>query len=95
MVFENRTVTALCKQLRDPAHNGDRTLAKLLEHVEHDPLVLWGWNPGGARSTPPMSHEQFVTSFGAWVDAGGICPGEAVAPELTAEPEAPEPTSGA
>ncbi|MEX1364962.1 MAG: hypothetical protein AB1Z98_17670 [Nannocystaceae bacterium] len=95
MVFQDRTVTALCKQLRDPAHNGERTLDDLLEHVSKDPLVLWGWSPGGNRATPPLSHGDFVASFGAWVDAGGICPGEDVAPSLTgeseelAEPEAP------
>jgi len=94
MVFQHRTLTALCTQLRDPAQNGERTLADLLEHVKKDALVLWGWKPGGNRATPPMTHEAFVQSFGAWVDAGGICPGEAVAPNLTGEPEAPEPTTG-
>ncbi|MEM9455134.1 MAG: hypothetical protein AAGF11_13215 [Myxococcota bacterium] len=91
MVFENRTITALCKQLRDPADNGGRKLADLLEHVNHDPLVLWGWNPGGNRATPAVSHEAFVKSFGAWVDAGGICPGESVAPDLTGEAESDAP----
>jgi len=95
MVFQNRSITALCTQLRDPARNGDRTLASLLEHVTEDPLVLWGWNPGGRRATPPMSHADFVQSFGAWVDAGGICPGEASAPDPSAAPEVPEATTGA
>ena len=84
----------MCTQLRDPAHNGNRTLADLLEHVNKDPLVLWGWSPGGDRATPPGSHAAFVDSFGAWVDAGGICPGEQVAPELTGGP-APEELPGA
>ncbi len=87
MVFQNRTLTDLCVQLRDPAHNGKRTLADLLEHVEKDALVLWGWNPGGNRATPPISHEAFVEGFRAWVDAGGICPGEAAAPDLGGEAE--------
>ncbi|MEM7160087.1 MAG: hypothetical protein AAF799_45035 [Myxococcota bacterium] len=91
MVFENRTITALCKQLRDPGQNGERSLADLLHHVEHDPLVLWGWNPGGDRTPPPISHESFVKSFAAWVEAGGICPGETEAPNLGTEPE---PTAG-
>ncbi|HWU85881.1 MAG TPA: Isoquinoline 1-oxidoreductase subunit, partial [Kofleriaceae bacterium] len=54
MVFQGRTVTALCEQLKDPAQNGGKTLAQLLEHVSHDPLVLWGWSPGGKRPTPPL-----------------------------------------
>ena len=94
MVFQHRTITALCTQLRDPAQNGDRTLVDLLKHVKKDPLVLWGWNPGGDRATPPMSHEAFIERFDAWVDAGGICPGEAVAPIPAGEPEAPEETTG-
>ncbi len=85
MIFQDRTVTELCVQLRDPAHNGERSLADLLEHVSGDPLVLWGWNPGGDRATPKVSHAVFVESFRAWVDAGGICPGEQVAPNLNPE----------
>jgi len=74
MVFEGRTVRALCEQLRDPARNGRRSLAALLEHVAHDPLVLWGWSPGGARSTPPLAHDAFVAAFAAWVASDGACP---------------------
>jgi hypothetical protein len=74
MVFEGKSVPALCEQLRDPACNGNRTLAMLLEHVSHDPLVLWGWNPGGTRTKPPLTHEQFVAAFGAWVASAGACP---------------------
>jgi hypothetical protein len=99
MTFQGRTITALCIQMRDLTQNGNRTLADLLEHVSKDPLVLWGWNPGGNRATPPSSHETFVKSFGAWVRAGGICPGETVAPDLpppppTAAPAAPKAPAG-
>jgi len=74
MVFEGRSVTALCEQLRDPARNGKRTLAQLLEHVSSDPLVLWGWKPGGKRTVPPLPHRDFVAAFRTWVDSGGACP---------------------
>ena len=91
MIFEHRTITELCLQLRDPAANGERSLAELLEHVTADPLVLWGWSPGGERAKPPLSHPLFVERFSAWVDAGGICPGEQVAPtQAEAEDAAPE-----
>jgi mono/diheme cytochrome c family protein len=83
MVFQDRTVTALCVQLRDLTQNGNRTLQGLLEHVSKDPLVLWGWSPGAGRAPAPSTHEAFVKSFTAWVNAGGICPGETVAPDLS------------
>lgn len=82
MIFERRSVTSLCLQLRDPAHNGRRSLTDLHEHIARDPLVLWGWDPGGDRSPPPLSHAEFDVAFKAWVDAGGICPGEAAPPTL-------------
>ncbi len=74
MVFVGRTPEQLCAQLKDPKQNGNKTLAQLLHHVGHDPLVLWGWNPGEGRTTPPLPHDAFVKSFQAWVDAGGPCP---------------------
>ncbi|HEX4417242.1 MAG TPA: hypothetical protein VH165_05045 [Kofleriaceae bacterium] len=74
MVFEGKTTTALCEQLKDPARNNHRTLAMLLDHVTHDPLVLWGWSPGGKRTTPPLTHDAFVVAFTTWVDSGGACP---------------------
>lgn len=74
MVFEGRSVTALCEQLKAPARNGKRTLEMLLEHVSHDPLVLWGWNPGGKRTRPPLAHDKFVAAFTAWVASDGACP---------------------
>jgi len=74
LVFQGKTPTALCEQLKDPARNGRKTLAQLVEHVAHDPLVLWGWSPGGKRSIPPLSHANFVAAFTAWVAAGAPCP---------------------
>lgn len=74
MVFEGKTVSELCAQLKDPERNGHRSLAMLLDHVSHDPLVLWGWAPGGKRTTPPLSHDKFVAAVTAWVAADGACP---------------------
>lgn len=74
MVFEGLSVHALCEQLKDPARNGKRTLAALHEHIAHDELVLWGWSPGGKRTLPPLSHEQFVAAFTTWVASNGACP---------------------
>jgi hypothetical protein len=74
MVFEGKSVTALCEQLRDPERNGARTLPMLLEHVATDPLVRWAWEPGGKRTRPPLPHDQFVAAFTTWVAADGACP---------------------
>jgi hypothetical protein len=76
LIFQGRSVAQLCAQLKDPAQNGHKTLEQLLHHVSHDPLVLWGWDPGAGRSEPPLSHEAFVASFKVWVESGGACPGE-------------------
>lgn len=73
-VFEGRTPAALCAQLKDPAQTGGRDLAALQAHVAGDPLVLYGWDPGGGRSVPPLSHATFVTRFNTWVEAGAPCP---------------------
>ncbi len=74
LIFQGRTPARLCDQLQQPGQNGGRTLADLLAHVKSDPLVLWGWKPGGGRTTPPLSHADFVGAFTTWVEAGGPCP---------------------
>jgi hypothetical protein len=74
MVFQGRSVRALCEQLKEPAATGGKDLAALLEHVTHDPLVRWGWDPGGKRKKPPVSHAAFVAAFRTWVASGGACP---------------------
>ena len=63
-----------CEMIKDPKRNGDRDLAALLKHVSEDKLVLWGWNPGGARAPVSVPHDRLVAAFKAWVDAGGPCP---------------------
>ncbi len=74
MAFVNRTPAELCRQLKDPAKNGGKTLEQLLHHVKEDALVKWGFAPGDGRSKPPLSHEAFVARFAAWVEQGGPCP---------------------
>jgi hypothetical protein len=74
MIFQERTAGQLCRQLQDPKQNGGLTAKQLIHHVSQDPLVLWGWNPGEGRTTPPFSHDQFVASVKKWLDNGGACP---------------------
>ena len=73
------TGAQLCSQLLDPARNGNRTPNDLLEHVETEPLVLWSWNPGirpngEQRTTPPLTHDEFVSTFKDWIAEGTPCP---------------------
>lgn len=74
MVFEGLSVAELCGRLKDPSKNGGRSLSALVEHVGHDPLVLWAWSPGPGRSKPPITHEAFVEHVRKWAAAGGPCP---------------------
>ena len=76
LIFEGRSVKELCEQLTNTDENGNKTLQELYEHVAFDPLVLWGWDPGGERSQPPVAHADFAKQFKQWVDAGGPCPSE-------------------
>jgi mono/diheme cytochrome c family protein len=74
MVFQGRTPGQLCRQLKDPKQNGGLNSDRLVHHVMTDPLVLWGWNPGEGRTTPPLSHEEFTAAVKEWLDRGGACP---------------------
>jgi cytochrome c5 len=74
MVIQGETAGQFCRQLKDPAKNGHRTLAQIIEHVSSDELVGWGWNPGDGRTLPPLDRPQFVAAMKAWVDNGAACP---------------------
>ena len=74
MVFQGRSPEQLCRQLKDPKRNGGLTPDRFVHHVTTDPLVLWAWNPGEGRTTPPLSHEEFAAAVKEWLDAGGACP---------------------
>lgn len=73
MVFQGKSPRQLAKQIMDPKQNGNKSKAKLLEHA-HDALVLAGWSMGEGRSLPPMSHEEFVKVWTAWINKGGYAP---------------------
>lgn len=74
MVFLGLSSGAVCRTLKDPAANGGKDLAALVEHVSSDKLVLWGWAPGANRAPVSVSHDEFVAKFKTWVDAGAPCP---------------------
>ncbi len=74
MVFVGRTPGKLCRQLKDPSRNGGKTIDRIIEHVTSDKLVLWGWNPGEGRGTPPLSHAEFAALMNQWASNGAACP---------------------
>jgi hypothetical protein len=74
LIFEGRSPRELCEQMKRPGDNAYKSLDALAHHVEEDPLVLWGWEPGGDRTKPPLPHDEFVAAFDAWVASGGACP---------------------
>ncbi len=75
MPFQDLTAGDLCRQLKDPARNGGRkTLEESIEHMKGDPLVLWAWSPGNDRTTPPLSHADFMKKMTEWAGNGGACP---------------------
>lgn len=75
MTWEGLARAQICRQLKDPARNGGRkTPEQVIEHMRVDPLVLWAWNPGAGRSTPSITHAQFLARLEDWAKAGMPCP---------------------
>ncbi len=74
MAWEGLTPAALCAQLKDPARNGNRTLAKVAEHLRDDELVAWGWSPGASREPAPGSQKELAELIDAWIATGAACP---------------------
>ncbi|MBV8858253.1 MAG: hypothetical protein JOZ96_19265 [Acidobacteria bacterium] len=69
----------VCRQVKDPRRNGNMSPQALIKHNAEAELVLWAWEPGRrpdgtVRSTPPVSHEEFVAATRRWVEAGTPCP---------------------
>jgi len=74
MAWEGKSIGDICRQLKDKNRNGGRDLAALHEHVAHDELVGWGWNPGTGRDPAPGSQELMGKLVQAWIDTGAECP---------------------
>lgn len=74
LVFEGRSSGDLCRQLKDPAQNGNKTPEQLFHHMAEDALVLWGWEPGEGRAPVSVPHATLVSALRAWIDGGCACP---------------------
>lgn len=71
MVFEGKSPRQLALHFKDPKFTGFKTLDKMLEHVEKEPLVLNSWTYG---TPPPLSHGEFVEKVKEWIDKGAAIP---------------------
>jgi mono/diheme cytochrome c family protein len=81
MGWEGLSGGQLCRHLKDPARNGHRTGAAVIEHLRTH-LVMWAWSPGTdshgrARTPPPVAYDAFLRAAQAWVAGGEACPGPA------------------
>lgn len=76
MSWVDKTPHTLCEQLKDPARNGHRSLAEIIDHSAHDELVAWGWKPGHDRVPAPGTQERFGALLAAWERTGAKCPEE-------------------
>ena len=76
MAWWRKSSAELCAQIKDPERNGGRDVEALAQHIEHDALVLWGWDPGPGRAPAPHSAEALAGFIRAWGAAGAPCPAE-------------------
>jgi hypothetical protein len=80
MAWQGKSPAAICQQIKDPARNGGKSLAALVEHARADALVGWAWSPGADRRAPPGSQAEFGALVAAWVADGAECPDATEAP---------------
>lgn len=76
MAWLGRSPGQICNQIKDKQRNGGKSLDALYDHMAHDALVAWGWNPGHGRTPAPGSQETFAALIRAWLDTGAECPPE-------------------
>jgi hypothetical protein len=74
LVFEGKSSGELCRQLKDPKRNGGKSMQQILDHIDHDPLVMWGWEPGNGRAPVSVPHAELVKAVRTWIDHDCGCP---------------------
>jgi hypothetical protein len=74
MAWEGKSMSEVCRQIKDPQRNGGRNLELLREHLTKDDLVAWAWNPGPGRDPAPGTQERLGELIRAWIDGGAECP---------------------
>ena len=74
MIFIDLTPAQLCATVKNRKATGGKGLPAMLEHVAHDKLVAWGWDPGVGRAPVPIPQAEVVQAFRTWMNAGAPCP---------------------
>ena len=74
MAWQGQSLGAICRQIKDPARNGGRSVAAVVDHMAGDSLVGWAWAPGGGRSPAVGTQAELGALLHAWQDAGAACP---------------------
>ena len=69
----------VCRAVTDRSRNENMDGPALLKHHAEAEIVLWAWDPGHRpdgtlRTTPSISHQEFVAATRTWVEAGTPCP---------------------
>jgi hypothetical protein len=76
MAWAGRSLGEICRQMTDPARNGNLDPAALLKHVSENKLVGWAWAPGAKRTPAPGTQAEFGALMRAWFESGAVCPAE-------------------
>jgi hypothetical protein len=74
MIWQGLTDAQICRSIKDPKQNKNRSVEQLVQHFTEDELVAWGWNPGEGRTPIPMPRDEFVAKVKQWQAAGAPCP---------------------
>lgn len=80
LAFAGKSAAQICRQIKDPAQNGGRTLEEVRKHVREDNIIRWAWDPGPGRTPAPFSWDGIAFAgngaFNVWYRAGAACPDE-------------------
>jgi cytochrome c5 len=74
MAWQGKSLSDICRQIKDPSRNGGRDLKALHAHMASDHLVGWAWNPGEGRTPAPGTQAAFGDLVQGWIDSGAECP---------------------
>ena len=68
-----KTSVEVCEQLRDENRNGGRSYLDIADHLDHDLILHWAWNPGGGREPAPYDLQAHVNDVLIWGVGGTPC----------------------
>jgi hypothetical protein len=74
MGWEGLNDHQLADSIKNMSRNGNRTLAQIQDHMAHDTLVAWAWNPGAGRRSPQISQAELGLLVQEWIDTGAVSP---------------------